>query len=116
MLWEQYRGQKCEQAGTVIFWCLDCYYIVYKLPGAAPALGHDLTYKYINDQVHEVNCKRDCGYWDAHPKTEEHRIRDVVVSQSGTYGKCGYTEDIMRWVIQVIGLGLEGHELRKLGL
>lgn len=31
-------------------------------------------------------------------------------------GICGYTEDIMRWVIQVIGLGLEGYELRKLGL
>ena len=31
-------------------------------------------------------------------------------------GICGYTEDIMRWVIQVIGLGLEDHELRKLGL
>ena len=31
-------------------------------------------------------------------------------------GISGYTEDIMRWVIQVIGLGLEGHELRKLGL
>lgn len=28
----------------------------------------------------------------------------------------GYTRDIMRWVIQVIGLGLEDHELRKLGL
>ena len=31
-------------------------------------------------------------------------------------GIIGYTEDIMRWVIQVIGLGLEDHELRKLGL
>ena len=31
-------------------------------------------------------------------------------------GICGYTEDIMRWVIQVIGLGLPDHELRKLGL
>ena len=31
-------------------------------------------------------------------------------------GICGYTEDIMRWVIQVIGLGLQDHELRKLGL
>ena len=31
-------------------------------------------------------------------------------------GICGYTEDIMRWVIQVIGLGLENHELKKLGL
>lgn len=29
---------------------------------------------------------------------------------------CGYTGDVMRWVIQVIGLGLEDHELRKLGL
>lgn len=28
----------------------------------------------------------------------------------------GYTGDVMRWVIQVIGLGLEDHELRKLGL
>ena len=28
----------------------------------------------------------------------------------------GYTGDIMRWVIQVIGLGLENYELRKLGL
>ena len=31
-------------------------------------------------------------------------------------GVCGYTESIMRWVIQVIGLGLEDHEFRKLGL
>ena len=28
----------------------------------------------------------------------------------------GYTGDVMRWVIQVIGLGLQDHELRKLGL
>ena len=40
-------------------------------------------------------------------------LLDARLQYEGIYG---YTEDIMRWVIQVIGLGLEDHELRKLGL
>lgn len=31
-------------------------------------------------------------------------------------GICNYTAEIMHWVIQVIGLGLESHEIQKLGI
>ena len=31
-------------------------------------------------------------------------------------GIIGYTAEIMHWVIQVIGLGLESHEIQRLGI
>lgn len=37
----------------------------------------------------------------------------VRLQDEGIYG---YTQDIMKWVIQVIGLGLQYYELEKLGL
>lgn len=46
-------------------------------------------------------------------KMTPYELLDARLQEEGI---CGYTEDIMRWAIQVIGLGLENYELRKLGL